>query len=89
MVREWKFVFFNTKIPNSAKLHYPEPGLNPSITKIFKSMNRLIQERHKGSDKTITIKMSRRTQNLELYLANEKFGFPPLVLTLATILEAL
>ena len=37
-------------------------------------MNTLIQERHNQSDFCITVKVSRRTQKVEIYLANEASG---------------
>ena len=37
-------------------------------------MNTLIQERHNRSGNCITVKVSRRTQKFEIYLANERCG---------------
>ena len=37
-------------------------------------MNTLIQERHNHSENCVTVKMSRRTQKVEIYLANEGSG---------------
>ena len=37
-------------------------------------MNTLIQERHNHSENCITVKVSRRTQKVEIYLANEGSG---------------
>ena len=54
---------------------YLEVGLYPSITDVFHSMNSLIQERYDDSESCITVKMSQRTQEVEIYLANEGFGF--------------
>ena len=38
-------------------------------------MKTLIQERHNHSENCITVKVSRRTQKVEIYLANEGSGF--------------
>ena len=43
----------------------------PSITDIVKTMNTLIQERHNHSEICIAVEVSRRTQKVEIYLANE------------------
>ena len=37
-------------------------------------MNVLIEERHNHSENFIKVKVSRRTQNVEIYLANEGSG---------------
>ena len=37
-------------------------------------MNTLIQERHNHSENSITIKMSRRTQKVQIFHSNEKSG---------------
>ena len=37
-------------------------------------MTTLIQERHNHSETSITVKMSRRTQKVEIYFASEGFG---------------
>ena len=47
---------------------------DPSITDIVEAMNTLIQDRHNHSDYCITIKVSRKTQEGEIYLANEESG---------------
>ena len=46
----------------------------PSITDSVEAMNTLIQERHNHSEECITVKVSRRTQKLEIYLAKEGSG---------------
>ena len=46
----------------------------PSNTDIGEGMNTLIQERHSHSENCLTVKMSRRTQKLEIYHANEGSG---------------
>ena len=52
--------------------YYLEPGLNPTITAIFEATNSLIQETHNHSENRNTVKVSRRTRNVEIYLANER-----------------
>ena len=37
-------------------------------------MNTLLQEKHNDSQNCITVKVSRRTQKVEVYLANERSG---------------
>ena len=73
-VTEGKFVFSDKKISKSSEAYYLEPGLYPSITDIVEAMNILIQERHNHSENCITVKLSRRTQKVEIYLANEGYG---------------
>ena len=49
-----------------------EPSLNSSITDIVEAMNTLIQERNNHRETCITIKVSRVTQKVKVYLANEE-----------------
>ena len=72
-VPEGKFMFFDKK-PKISKFYYLEPGLYPSITDIVEGMNILIQERRNHSENCITAKVSRKTQKVEIYLANEASG---------------
>ena len=51
-----------------------ELGLYPSITDIVEAMNILIQERHIHSENCMKVKLSRKTQKVEFYLANEASG---------------
>ena len=67
-------MFFDKKLSNSSEFYYLEPGLYTSITDIVETMNTLIQERHNHSENCITVKVSRRTQKVEIYLANEGTG---------------
>ena len=62
------------KFSKPSEFYYLEPGLYPSITDIVEAMNTLIQRRHNHSESCIIIKMPRRTQKVEIYLANEGFG---------------
>ena len=64
-------MFFEKKLSKSSEFYYLEPGLYPSITDFVEAMNTLIQERHNHSEKCITVKVFRRTQKVEIYLANE------------------
>ena len=63
-------MFFDKKLSKSSEFYYLEPGLYPSITDIVEAMNILIQERHNHSKNFITVKVSRRTQKVEIFLAN-------------------
>ena len=65
---------FDKKNSKSSDFYYLEPGLYPSITDIVEAMNILIQERHNHSENCIEVKVSRRTQEVEIYLANEGSG---------------
>ena len=67
-------MFFDKKISTSLEFYYLEPGLYPSITDIVEAMNILNQERHNHSENCIKVKVSRRTQKVEIYLANEASG---------------
>ena len=67
-------MFFDQKFSTSSEFYYLEPGLYPSITDIVEAMNTLIQERHNHSENCVTVEVSRRTQKVEIYLANEGSG---------------
>ena len=73
-VTEGKFLFFDKKVPKSSEFFYLEPGLYPLITDIVESMNTLVQERHNHNEICITVKVSRRTQKVEIYHANDGSG---------------
>ena len=73
-VTEGTFMFFDKKLSKSSEFYYLEPGLYPSVTDFVEAMNILIQERHNHSENCIKVKVSRRTQNVEIYLANEASG---------------
>ena len=62
---------FYKKLSKSSEFYYLEPGLYRSITDTVKAMNSLIQERHNHNEKCITVKVSQRTQKVDIYLANE------------------
>ena len=67
-------MFFDKKLSKSSEFYYLEPGLYPSITDIVEAMNILIQERHNHSENCIKVKVYRRTQKVEIYIANEGSG---------------
>ncbi len=67
-------MFFDKKLSKSSEFYYLEPGLYPSITDFVEAMNTLVQERHNHSENCITVKVSRRKQKVEIYLANEGSG---------------
>ena len=73
-VTDGKFMFSDKKFSKSSEFYYLEPGLYPSITAFVETMNTLIQERHKHRENCITVKVSRRTQKVEICLANEGSG---------------
>ena len=73
MLRKEK-LFFDEKISKMSEFDYVEPGLHPFITDIVEAMNTLIQERHNHRENCITVKVSRRTQKVEIYHANEGSG---------------
>ena len=73
-VAEGKFMFFDKKLSKLSEFYYLEPGLYTSFTDIVEAMNTLIQERHNHSENSFTVKMSRRTEKVEIYLANEGSG---------------
>ena len=67
-------MFFEKKLSKSSEFYYLEPGLYSSITDIVEAKNNLIQERHNHSENCIKVKVSRRTQKVEIYLANGASG---------------
>ena len=73
-VTEGKYMFFDKKLTKSSELYYLEPGVYPSVTGIVEAMNTLIQERHNHSEDCTTVRVSRRTRKVEIYLANEESG---------------
>ena len=71
---EGKFMFFDENFSKSSEFYYLEPGLYPFITDIVEAMNILNQERHNHSENCIKVKVSRWTQKVEIYFAEEKSG---------------
>ena len=68
-VTEGKVMFYDEKLSKTTEAYYLEPGLYSSITDIVEAMNTLIQERNNHRDTCITIKVSRVTQKVKVYLA--------------------
>ena len=73
-VTEGKFIFFDKKLSKSPEFYYLEPGFYPSITDIVEAMNTVIQKTHNHSENCVTVKVTRRTQKVEIYLADERSG---------------
>ena len=73
-VTEGKLMFFDKNFSNSSDFSYLEPGLYPAITDIVEAMKILIQERHNHTGDCIKVKVSRGTQKVEIYSANEGSG---------------
>ena len=71
-VTEGKFMFYDEILSTVTEAYYLEPGLYSSITDIVEAMNTLLQERNNHRDTCITIKISRVTQKVKVYLANEE-----------------
>ena len=71
-VKEGKFMFYDEKLSKTTQVYYLEPGLYSFITDIVEAMNSLIQERNNHRDTCITIKVSRVTQKVKVYLENEE-----------------
>ena len=69
-----KFMLSDKKPSNLSEFYYLEPGFYPSLTDIVEAMNTLILERHNHSEKCVTVRVSNRTQKVEIYLANERSG---------------
>ena len=71
-VPEGKHMFYDEKLSKTREAYYLQPGLYSSITDIVEAMNTLIQERNNHRDTFITIKVSRVTQKVKVYLVNEE-----------------
>ena len=71
-VTEGKLMFYEKKLSKTTEAYYLEPGLYSSITDIVEAVNNLIQERNIHRDTCITTKVSRVTQKVKVYLANEE-----------------
>ena len=65
-------MFYDEKISKTTETYSLEPGLYSSITDIVEAMNTLIQERNNHRDTCIITKVSRVTQKVKVYLANEE-----------------
>ena len=71
-VTEGIFVFYDEKLSKTTEAYYLGPGMYSSITDIVNARNTRIQERNNHRDTCITIKISRVTQNVKVYPANEE-----------------
>ena len=71
---EGNFLFFDKRLSKSSKPFYLKPGRNSSITDVVEAMKTLIRESHNHYERRITVKMSERTQKLEIQLAIERSG---------------
>ena len=67
-------MFFDKNLSKPLKFFYLEPYLYPSIKDFVEPMHTLIHERRNHSESCITVKVSRRTEKVEFYLANEESG---------------
>ena len=70
IVTEGKLKIFDKKLSKLSAFYYLEPDLYPSFTDNAEAINTLIQENHYHSESCITVKVPRRTQKSEIYLAN-------------------
>ena len=71
-VTDGNFMFYNEKLSKTREAYYNQPGLCSSITDIVEATNTLIQERNNHRDTCITIKVSKLTQKIKVYLANDE-----------------
>ena len=84
-----KFKFFDIFFQNRQNFFYLEPGLCLSITDFVDAESNFFKKRHNHSESCITVKVSRRTQKVEIYLAKEGSGFGFLVQTRETFSVAM
>ena len=73
-VTEGKFMFFHKQLSISMEFYYLEPDLYPSFIDFVEAMNDLNQQRQNHSESSITIKVSRISAIVDIYLVNEKSG---------------
>ena len=74
-ITEGKLKFFDEKLSKSTKTYNLEPGLDTSITDIVEeAMNTLFQARNNHNETCIKVKVSRRTQQVVIMLANDTSG---------------
>ena len=71
-VTEGKFMFYDENFSKTTEAYYLEPGLYSSKADLVEALNTLIQERNNHRDTCITMKVSRVTQKVKVYLANEE-----------------
>ena len=73
-ITDGNFKFSDEKLSKSTSTYNVEPGLYTSNTDIVEAMNTLIQERNNHNETCITVKVSRRTQEVVLMFANDSSG---------------
>ena len=71
---EGYFKFFDEKLSKTTSTYNLEPGRYTSITDIVEAMNTLIQERNNHNETCITVKVSHRTHEVVIMLANDSSG---------------
>ena len=86
-VTEGKVMLYDEKLSKTTDAYYLEPGMYSSINDIMQAMNTLIQKRNNHRDTCVTIKVSRVTQKVKVYLGNVKSSLAFLVLTWDIYLE--
>ena len=69
-----RIYIFDKKLSKSSDIFHLELGLYPFITDIVEAVKILILERQNHSENCMRGKVSRRTQKVEIYLANEGSG---------------
>ena len=62
------FVCWQKKLSNSSDFYCLELGLYPCSADIVEAKKILIQEKHSHSESVITVKVSRRTQKVEIFV---------------------
>ena len=71
-VTKGKFTFYDEKFSKTTETNYLELGLYSSITGIVEALNIFIQEKNNHGDSCITNKLSRVTQKVKVYQANDE-----------------
>ena len=71
-VTQGKFQFYDDKLSKTTEAYCLKPGLYSSLADIVEAIKNLIQGRNNHRDTCITIKVSRVTQKVKVYLANEQ-----------------
>ena len=69
--QRWKICVFDRKLSKASEIHSLELGLYPSIMDIVEAMKSLIRERHNHREGCVPVKIPRRTQKVNNYLASE------------------
>ena len=71
-VTNGKFQFYYAIYSKTTTAYYLEPGLYSSVPDIVEAMKLLIQERNNHNENCNTVKLSRRTQKIELsFISND------------------